>query len=456
MSVPGCVVIERQNDWMIVVGDESEQLTGDQDAGQLAACADQLAKRSGIKNPNCILAPDSTSCFFARLSPNADIDVRDRTALAFELEDHLPIDAESMVADFVVVPSSQMEKTVAAVAVPTERWKKIAEAMESSGLPVRSIVPRAILAARALSDSIELDETTELLLVADDQCDAITLENRTIAAWKYFRVDADPLRRHRLLDGGDAKTVLVTGSDANQQSTIADVYPSAIRHAESTDAAVLRGASALLTHPSNKWFDLRRDALGPSDPLRAIQKQIRLLGVAAVTCLLAVAVGGWWRATRIEQQLAGVRAQQQQLFREAFPNSQVPGALLRRVRSEHTKVLGSRGATTEIDIPVSAPTILRELLSALPGTVRFRITRIKILDGRVDLDLQVRSPVDAGALATSLSAAGFDVEPPGTTQKDAQTFESLLEAKWVGQTKGATAAEADVSVNISIANEVAG
>jgi hypothetical protein len=166
-------------------------------------------------------------------------------------------------------------------------------------------------------------------------------------------------------------------------------------------------------------------------------------------------LGGWWRKERIETQIAEVRWQQRELFQEAFPSTKVPAALIRRVRSEHTRVMSSRGASSLVDVPQSAPEVLRELLAAFPQEVRFRIKSIKIRNGRVDLDMQVRSPVDAGVLATSLSAVGFDVEPPVTTQKDAQTFDSVLEARWLGRRAGRKI-ETDVSIRLMIAREVAG
>jgi hypothetical protein len=117
--------------------------------------------------------------------------------------------------------------------------------------------------------------------------------------------------------------------------------------------------------------------------------------------------------------------------------------------------MGSRGGSSNIDIPQSAPEVLRKLLAALPKDVRFRIKSLDILDGQVDLDLQVRSPVDAGALATSLSSAGFDVKPPVTQQKDAKTFESLLEAQWSGEPDNESS-RGEVSIRIFTPREATG
>ena len=118
-------------------------------------------------------------------------------------------------------------------------------------------------------------------------------------------------------------------------------------------------------------------------------------------------------------------------------------------------MIGSRGATSQVDIPKSAPEILRTLLAALPQDVRFRIESLTVLNGQVDLGLQVRVPTDAGKLAMSLESAGFDVKPPVTTQRDAKTFDSVLEAIWIGRTPQSPAQD-DVSVRISITAEVAG
>ncbi len=85
----------------------------------------------------------------------------------------------------------------------------------------------------------------------------------------------------------------------------------------------------------------------------------------------------------------------------------------------------------------------------------FEINSLTVLNGQVDLDLQVRVPTDAGKLAMSLESAGFDVKPPVTTQQDAKTFDSVLEATWIGRTPQAPAQD-EVSVRISIMAEVSG
>ncbi len=454
MSSHDCLIIERNNEWLITVAEQTERLALTVPPLEIATCVNLMIKLAGVKTPNCVLAPSATSCFFASLPCGEDIDVRDRNALTYELESRIPLDAEAMAADFVTTPpipkrsnaqpattSAQDDSkpmdipVVSAVAVAIEPWKAIADALEDSGVPVRCIVPAALMASRPLANEFGSDKTAELMLIDDGMCDALTMFNETVIGWKHLPLQASSLRRHRLLDVPQVERVHVVGADENQISMIRETFGPDIVEESNRDLESLwqEGGQLAVAKHSARWFDLRRDQLGPSDPLRPVLPHLRLVTAAAIACLLAVAIGGWWRGKRIEAEIERLNQQQRAAFQELFPDARVPAALLRRVRSEHAKVRGSRVGSTDIDAPQSATEVLEQLLAALPDTVRFRITSVKILNGRVDIDLQVRTTVDAGALAGALEENGFEVEPPVTTRKDARTFDSTLEARWVGR-----------------------
>lgn len=458
MSLTACLIMEQPEGWLVAAGNETESLSPDVSTSELVSCAQLVSKLAGVKNPKCVLAPSSNSCFFAALRVGSDIDVRDRTALVFELEDHLPIDAESMVADFAVLPTADVDKTVAAVAIETARWREIADAFESAGIPVSAIVPSAVLATRSVCKNFRFTDAFDLLLVRQSQCDLLKVRSETIIGWKHTQLEATQLRRNKLLDADGFNRVVVVGADESQASVIQQQYGEVQDISGTVESHVADGAEMLFAKDSQRWFNLRRDQLGPSDPLRPIQSHLRLVTIATLACLLAVIAGGWWRTQRIENEIAEVRNRQSELFAEAFPNTRIPGALLRRVRSEHARVVGSRGVSSQIDLPQSAPEILRTLLKAFPSDVRFRIERLQILNGTVDIDFQVRVPTDAGKLAIALESAGFDVKPPVTTQKDAKTFDSLLEAIWIGSSESPMNQDArtrhSLSARILLAAEV--
>jgi type II secretory pathway component PulL len=434
MSFSGCLVVEQDDQWLITVGELSDVLPIDASAEELATCAGVMTGQASIKNANCILAPSSQSCFFRALRPGTDFDVRDRSALIYELEDHIPIDAESMVADFVVVPSTEQAKTIASVAIEVHRWRRIADAFEAAEIPVHSITPAACLAARSLARDWNLPDTIELVLVDGEHCDLMKIQAETILAWKRMRLDPVLLQRHAALDSISEDRTVVVGATPTQLDFLKTWKPSVEVIDESYSNTIQMGASLAISKHSDRWFNLRRDELSPSDPMYAIRTPLRLATVAAIAFFLVVAVGGWWRTQRIEQEISQLHQSQRQIFQDAFPDVRVPGALLRRVRSEHTRARSLRGGgTSKMDIPHSAPDILRDLVAALPSDVRVHFKVIAITNGEVTLDFQVRDTVDAGALAESLGAAGFEVEPPQTTQKDAKTYDSVLKAKWTSR-----------------------
>ena len=131
------------------------------------------------------------------------------------------------------------------------------------------------------------------------------------------------------------------------------------------------GAKLALTKQSPRWFELRRDQLGPSDPLRPILPQLRLV-TAAATLFRARHCHRWLVAGPANR--AGDRTDQCRSacrVRGSFPR--FPDT--RGAASSHTKRThqsdGSRGATAEIDVPQSATEVLRELLAALPSRFVF-------------------------------------------------------------------------------------
>lgn len=473
MSFRDCLVVERIDDWFIKVGDETEVVAQSVTTEELVTCVQLMIKLAGLSSPKCILAPASQSCFFTTLPTGDDLDPRDRDALMYELEDHLPLDAESMVADFVTVPdiaASWLTKSpapaggesesnsrftfVSGVAIETERWQAIAEAFESKGIQVRCVIPAASLATRSLCQSRRFTDVVELVLCENNRADFIIVGSDTILSWKHFHLTAETIRRHRLLDPLTAETSVVVGADQETLQLIAG-RTAAEQNDEPLETHWERGAELSLSKQSGRWFDLRRDQLAPADPLRPIASQLRWLAIAVAACLFAMILGGWWRMHRIEQEIDQLRTKQQTEFQATFPGVRVPAALMRRVKSEHARVMGSRGASTQVELPRSAVAVMQDLLAGLPSDIRFRVTNISVLNGRVDLDLQVRSPVDAGAFATSLSEAGFQVEPPVTTQKDSKTFDSVLEANWIGRNKSENARDVS-AIRVSVRQEVAG
>ncbi|MEM8666502.1 MAG: hypothetical protein AAGG48_03245 [Planctomycetota bacterium] len=442
MTFQDCLIVQRESGWSLIVGSETETLSADATMEELATCVEVMSRLAGLKRFQCVLAPASTSCFFVQLNVPVDTDLRDRVELTYALEDHLPIDAESMVADFQPIPPPSVPepqqldaKSVAAVSLPLEPWRTLAERLETAGITVRAIVPASLLAVGVLAAQDDL--SSDYLLVEGGFCDWISVHRGIVVDWKRVPLDSASLERQLALRPSEADRTVIVTDDSEVVAQLESVFKKSEIVDRSLEPLQLQGTEQVLKRRL-RTFDLRREQLGPPDPLRPIQTPVRLAFASAIALLVAIAFAGWFRTQRIEAAITDLQVEQQSLFREAFPDTRVPAALLRRVRSEHARVMASRGRSGDVDLPVSGHTVLSQLIMALPDDLRYRVTKIEIDNGNVDLELQVRSPVDAGTLASRLSTAGFIVKPPVTTQSDAKTFDSTLEAEWSGTVSSQT------------------
>ncbi|MGI9468550.1 MAG: hypothetical protein ACR2OA_15640 [Rubripirellula sp.] len=436
MSFRGSLIIEGEHEWRIHVADDFRTLPKASANVEIVATVKELLSKSQGVHSGCIIAPASDSCFFSRLNLPPEVDTRDRPSLIYELENHLPIDAESMAADFSVLPASAPEDptasgpSISAVAVEVNDWKPLADMLESAAIPVTNIIPSAALAIASLHEKHSFSGISSTVLCHGDHADLITLADDRIYSWKYTKLEMASLARHRSLDLPESNPILVVDCTEAQDALIRDNLGSIQIEPDALVTHYLQGADTALSKPSSTHFNLRRDDLAVEDPLRPINRQLSWLAFAVAACLITMIFGSWWRTTKIENRITENLLAQSEAFKESFPGTRVPASLLRRVRSEHSRTMGSRNATKQIEAPNSATEVMRLLLTSLPTDIRVRVSSIDIRNGDLDLTFQVQHFVEAGIVAEALSQGGFDVSQPATAQKDAKTFESTIQAKW--------------------------
>lgn len=436
MSSRGTLIIEGEQGWHIHVGDKSHTLPKASQNDEIVAAVQDLRARASGVGSDCIIAPASTSCFFSQLHVPPEVDTRDRPTLTYELENHLPIDAESMAADFSVLPAAGNQNqavaghAIAAIAVEASAWKPLVETLESRGIQVTNIIPSATLAITSLHAKHGLAGTNRIMLCHGKHVDLIILADDRICSWKYTKLEEPSLARHKVLEVSEsARTLVVNGTDT-QATMIRDNLGQIEIEPESLTTHQIEGANINSSKPGSIHFNLRRGALASEDPLRPINRQLMWTACSLAIFLLAIILGSWWRTVRIERKITENLRAQSSAFQESFPDTRIPASLLRRVRSEHTRIMGSRNANKQIEVPNSATEVMRLLLLTLPTEIRLKVSSIDIRDGELDLTFQVQHFVEAGTVAEALSQGGFDVSQPATTQKDVRTFESTIQATW--------------------------
>ncbi|WP_182866114.1 type II secretion system protein GspL [Stieleria mannarensis] len=433
----GGLVAQTESGWCLQVGSESVELDAEMSPEVVAARFARLCDDVRGAEKRCVLGLPAGECFFVCDELPAGLDAKDRDAVSFELERHFPLDAESTVADYFVRPSAGQ---IAAVAIETRRHRTTVDALEAAGVDVVSILPTTLLVARAVQRHQSPASPFTLLMLSEATCQSVSVDGDGVYQWRQFCGGEDELARYHAVvaePSGSSQTMIVLG---RRELTFRPVG-----QMEWCDRDVIQlaaeGAGLVLGGRWGRWPDLRRGDLAPSDPLKAVAAPLRRLALAATGCLVILVIASWYRGGRLAEQSGSVRQQQRALFAESFPQRRVPVMLMRTVRNEHRKTLGSRGRGDAIRLPVAATTVLRDLYRGLRqaqqlGGARFRVIDVKIVDGACSLTVRAVDAIQIGTIAQSLETVGFQVAPPASDQIDPgkdepiPTYQSTLSAVW--------------------------
>ncbi len=445
----GCLLLETSTGWRTITAGASPLRAvdvGDASvaARQLAQAVHEFVTTWKLDPRRMLIAPSATSTFFATFPADELGKALNRNSLTYHLEDVLPFDAEDIVADFQIG-----ESLTSSLCIEKQRWSAIVAALEDEGLLVQSIVPAAILACQSLLGEACARDAGVILWHEDATVDLFRVGKQQLLGWQHLPAQSDPLRQEltlTLLDETAPKTIVVINGSPELHDVLETIPAHDVRDISmpSQEQHAARDAGQILRGKRTPWFELRRGALTNGDPARPYRGSLVSLYLAAALMLLTLTGACWWRAQQLRDQLAGVGRQQADVFESAFPGTPVPSAVLSRLSSEHTKVVGSRRVSSDLPVPRPALDVLYSLLQGLPDDVRFRLTEIQIENGELRLDIELRNHSDAGKMAGALESQGFRVVPPSTTQREDQAVQSRLEATWVGpRGTGASSASLD-------------
>lgn len=454
MAKPGCILRQSNAGWHVSAasGEKSDwQALANQADGPNRAVNDDLAAivarktaefvRSNGLASQVAIAVDSTTTMAARLGVSNSAETRDRRFLGYKAEELLPVAAENFEADYV-----QDGQNMLCVAVSTADVLPIVEALESEGLKVQTIFPAAISALQsflqdsATTENVDLiawqhDSNVEIFRIGTAKSGRLILRD-----WRHL-TDADATSlarevaasclRYGSEDPGQPPRVAFIGVDPAFRAAVSELTQAELQINDSVsfDEQAHIGAAKALTGKAKPWIELRRGELVAGDPHRAVRKERQWCLWAAAAFLLACATFFWMKSFQYKQHVQAIQQRQEELFREVFPQTRVPSAVASRLRSEHAKLVGARGQEAAVRLPPSALNVLHELVTGMPEDIRWQADQIRIEDGQIDIDLDVRSIGKAGALADALQNNGFTIEPPTTEHNESDAVTVRLHGR---------------------------
>ena len=392
---------------------------------RVEACRQALSATGWAEQP-VVLALASPWCLSAAISTDGMDRGGRRRAMAFRMEEHLPVSAEEVVFDYCEGGGGH------AIGVCGEltKLKAVVDALEGRGVGVRHICPAALLSA---ADATEQHGGLGgvLLGAIDDEAksgvgyDLIELQDGKPGRWWWLAGEAAAVRDRLEAWAGSqdraAELALVGCNDrlrelAGQIAGITCVQTGA---KDRYDAAASH-AARILSDAASPWIDLRRDALAAPNRYAAYRRPLGMLAAAVVVLLACISIVAQWRGRQYQSLSQGDAQRQVQLFRSAMPNQHVPGNVRARLASEHRRLAGMGGQAVDegklsTAMPVSALVHLRQVLSILPTDVPYRILELNVQPDLIRIDGEARTYSEAEGVAVALrKSTGYEIEPPKT------------------------------------------
>ncbi len=413
MARSACVLLEADDGWYLQAvgaGSDSLQWIGPRSTTgtALAELVHEQCHLRGVNDADLVVAVHADAVVCATLPDGSTgVSTRDRSALVYQLEPQLPFDAEDVVVDF-----AGHGESLIAVAVRHADLLAFVSAIEERGAWVQSLMPAALAAVQNVAD-------TDGVFVwrTNDAVEVVEVRSHDLRAWYHLSNDAGAVARE-LRVRGLAKSLLIS-DPALEADGFGEAIAARSTAQRSLTDEVGQFATQVLSGHASPWIELRRGALTNGDPNRPYRAALNLLTAGALVLIVFFITACWWRAEKYNEATREYVRQQADLYKAAFPGQRLPRAPMSRLRSEHARLLGARGAG-DVKLPVSVTKPTFHVLTGLKSH-RARVSELRIQDGGFDLTVQMGNFNDVAALKRSIEDQGFVVEL-GSQDTDSDGF----------------------------------
>lgn len=429
-------VSEGQVSWRSVTGEEPANVPS------LAHAVREVLGQMEYEGDPVMLALASSWCLCAEISTEDLERGNRRKALAFRLEEHLPISAEDIVADYIEIDRGRS----LGVCIQTQVVSDVIEALAAVSVAVRHICPAALLSAAWAHQQdgqihAVLDRRGNGVANSDTGFDLIEMHRGRPTQWWWFAEDGKAMVSHlaSLSEQHEPAARLATVGRDERLSSV-DNLPERLQwvrldKVSDDEAAALFGAQ-ILEGTSVPWIDLRRDQLAAPEHFETYRKPVMALLIAVLVLIASVLVATQWRGRKYEAMSERYLAQQKQVYEEVLPDQPLRSSVRRQLQLEQRKLagLGGQAGTDEQSAssmrPISALVQLHDVLSVLPKDLRYRILDLSIEPELVRVDGEARTHAEAEKLALSLRAGDrYTVEAPKTQALREQGVSFVFSAK---------------------------
>jgi hypothetical protein len=384
------VIFAGEGVWKIVSGGAVDEVRIDPEAtaNDIAVVVALKLRGRGYQGEGVMLALPSAWCLSAGISLEG-LSASDQAAMAFRLEEKLPLAAENFTADFI----EQGDRALG-VCAPNDRVSPLVEVLEQSGVVVQSVSPAAVLALQHLGNAA----AGLLVWTEGDRTNVFATDGGLGLAWALASNDAELKVAVNLLalemEGGGS--VLDVARERNL-----DLHTAATR----TAGAVLAGGV-------RPWVELRRGAMAVEDPLRVVRRPINAALAAAVALCLVLTGVFFYRAHRYDRLAQDYETTLARRFGQEFPGWAAPVNVRATVEAELRKLNLAGPSALPPEAQESALRVLHDVLAKIPADSKISFDRLAFNDTSVELEGRSLKYEDVDGVIAAAKAAGMEVPPP--------------------------------------------
>ena len=399
--------------WRITSPGATDEMRFDREVGakQIASALAAKLRARGYQGEGTLLALPAAWCLSAVISI-ADLPRQDRAAMAFRLEEKLPLAAENFTADFALFADSAL-----AVCVPNDKARSLVESLEEAGVVIQSVTPAVMLAGQEMTRGNRIKGNMPALFVwgEGEQANVICLENNAPTAWAL--VQEDPSSLAMQIDLAQMELAAPVGISscelsAATVSALQDQGHEISTRADTLEGSVGRIAPEILSGAISPWFELRRGVMAVEDSLRAVRRPINAaLAAAAILCV--VLAGAFiYRAVRYDRLAQAYESTLAEAFKQEFPGIAVPVNPQATLLSERKRRMLAGSSALPPEAQESALRIMHDVLAKLPADSTLSIDKMTFNDTSLQFEGKARVYEDIDALVAAARSAGMDVPTP--------------------------------------------
>ncbi|WP_436717716.1 hypothetical protein U8335_13620 [Roseiconus lacunae] len=358
-----------------------------------------------------VIALASTECFSFVRDAQQLKRYRHRDQILYEFEDEIPAEAENMSIGVIKSKASSLFVVANGVGV-----LPLIQILENERLHISAIAPEIFLVFKyAARCFLELRNSDLVIVKSNCGFDILRLDGGIPAEWYWGGRDIACCLEiiDRVLEALNQPSVFLLNAPALSSGLTERGAVVAGEHEIDLGDALDEECCLIAKGRASPLVDLRNGVLQTRMPFRNILPAARFAAVAFIALQLCGIGACVIKTSQIQSLSAEAQVIHESAFQKTFPEDPLPIGITSRIRSEHRRLIGTRGVGSQ-QIPVIASALppAHAFLSGIPDhpQANFKLHRIEIdTEGIRQVSGTADNYVDLEKIANQLRQVGFMV-----------------------------------------------